>query len=149
MIYFIQAGRLGPIKIGHTNNGVEERLKELQTGSPDKLILIGIIEGDVKKEQELHKRFKNYRVRGEWFNNSPELDNYILKHIVKYKERHSFKDDIRTGVDLEQILQGIEQKYIIGALEMTGGKKSLTAQLLGMTMRSLRYKLEKYELYFH
>lgn len=48
-----------------------------------------------------------------------------------------------TGVDLEEITAGIERKYIERALEMTKGHQGQAADVLGITVRSLRYKMKK------
>jgi hypothetical protein len=37
VVYFVQAGDGGPIKIGPTTNDIRERVKRLQTGNPENL----------------------------------------------------------------------------------------------------------------
>ena len=65
-IYFIQAESGGPIKIGYTKD-IKARLSSIQTGHPDTLILLGAFPGNPNDEHNLHKEFKTYHVRGEWF----------------------------------------------------------------------------------
>jgi two-component system response regulator PilR (NtrC family) len=48
------------------------------------------------------------------------------------------------GMDLEKFLESIERKYLLKALERTGGVRKRAAELLGMTFRSFRYKLSKH-----
>ncbi len=48
------------------------------------------------------------------------------------------------GVVLDEILAEIEKKYLRSALEKAGGVRTEAAKLLGMTFRSIRYKLDKY-----
>jgi len=50
------------------------------------------------------------------------------------------------GVDLDGLVQDVESRLITQALERTGGRKKEAARLLGITFRSLRYRLEKLEL---
>ena len=50
------------------------------------------------------------------------------------------------GFDLEEHVQGIERSYIAQALQKTGGKKTQAAELLGMSFRSFRYYMKKYNL---
>jgi hypothetical protein len=76
--YFVQAEDGGNIKIGYTSRDPVCRLAGLQTGSPHKLILVGIIEGNV--ESELHRKFAHLRSHNEWFKNDKELVNYIERH---------------------------------------------------------------------
>ena len=66
MIYLIQAGPLGPVKIGH---GVDlaERLRCLQTGNHEVLHLLRSIEGGKDEETWLHERFRSLHLRAEWF----------------------------------------------------------------------------------
>ena len=51
-----------------------------------------------------------------------------------------------TGFDLGQHVEQIERRFISQALEKTGGKKAKAAELLGMTFRSFRYYMKKYDL---
>lgn len=67
-IYLIQSGAAdGPVKIGFTLGPPEQRLALLQVGNPNELRLLGLIRGTVQNERELHKRFRNHHIRGEWF----------------------------------------------------------------------------------
>jgi two-component system response regulator PilR (NtrC family) len=52
-------------------------------------------------------------------------------------------NDVENGVQLDDILASIEVAYINKALEITEGKKNKAADLLGITFRSFRYRLEK------
>ena len=52
-------------------------------------------------------------------------------------------DEVEHGVSLERILEEIERAYLEKALSLTENKKKQAADLLGMTFRSFRYKLEK------
>lgn len=50
------------------------------------------------------------------------------------------------GIALEALLDDMEKKYLLKALEMTGGAKKRAAELLGMSFRSFRYRLAKFGL---
>jgi two-component system response regulator PilR (NtrC family) len=50
------------------------------------------------------------------------------------------------GFDLEQHVREIEREYIAEALRRAGGVKVKAADLLGMSFRSLRYYMKKYNL---
>ncbi len=50
------------------------------------------------------------------------------------------------GVDLPALLEEIEKTYLSEALKRCQGKKVEAAHLVGMTFRSFRYKLEKYQM---
>ncbi len=69
-VYFLGEDENGcsPIKIGVAKN-IEKRTRNLQTGNPSTLQLLGWIEAaaDFKLEGDLKRRFDAARVRGEWF----------------------------------------------------------------------------------
>jgi two-component system response regulator PilR (NtrC family) len=50
------------------------------------------------------------------------------------------------GMALEPLLEDLEKKYLLKALERTGGAKKKAAELLGMSFRSFRYRLAKFDL---
>jgi hypothetical protein len=78
-IYFAQAKTLGFIKIGAAAD-VVGRLKEIQTGCPDEVELLGVIRDldcALRREGELHRRFAKSRHRGEWFHPTDDLLDFI------------------------------------------------------------------------
>ena len=76
MIYFIQQGNNGPIKIGKSNDP-KKRLRSLQTASPHELCLLKTLPENFIKESEIHEKFKEYRIEGEWFEPASEVLEYI------------------------------------------------------------------------
>ena len=140
MIYFIRSGSKGPIKIGFTSNSVEERMSDLQVGNPFKLYLVGCISGGIDKEAELHQMFKDDRINGEWFRSSFLLNKYIIENCETVPRNSA---DIKAGVDLDAILRTIETEYITKALDLTIGNKRRAAEMLGISFRSIRYRIDK------
>ena len=51
-----------------------------------------------------------------------------------------------TGLDLDARLDEIEQRYVQMALERTSGVQTRAAELLGLSFRQFRYKLQKHSL---
>jgi two-component system response regulator PilR (NtrC family) len=49
----------------------------------------------------------------------------------------------REGVDLDKLMEDYERSLILEALRPAGGVKKRAAKLLGISFRSLRYRLEK------
>jgi two-component system response regulator PilR (NtrC family) len=47
------------------------------------------------------------------------------------------------GIKLDQALSEIEKDYIVRAIKISRGSKQRAADLLGINMRSLRYRMEK------
>ena len=72
MIYVIQAGEAGPVKIGVASD-VRKRVGSLQTASPAPLSILHVFEGEEAEERALHRRFAAYRQSGEWFAPVPEI----------------------------------------------------------------------------
>ena len=52
-------------------------------------------------------------------------------------------DDVEQGVDLDEILSTIENGYLKKAMELSGGNKSKAADYLNLSLRSMRYRLDK------
>jgi two-component system response regulator PilR (NtrC family) len=50
------------------------------------------------------------------------------------------------GIELEQVLNSVELRLLQEALRRTGGVKKDAASLLGISFRSIRYRLLKYNL---
>ncbi len=74
-VYFARAESGGPVKIGHAHNP-RRRLTMLQTGNPEPLRLIRVIEGDIATEAAAHEAFAARRIKGEWFS----FDEEMLRH---------------------------------------------------------------------
>jgi DNA-binding NtrC family response regulator len=54
-----------------------------------------------------------------------------------------FSSENPNGVNLDSYIEKIESRIIFAALKAAGSNKYRTAELLGITFRSLRYRLEK------
>jgi hypothetical protein len=72
-VYIIQEEFTGHVKIGVSTN-IGQRLRNLQTANSGKLKVIGIKASNdpYTLEHELHQKFKDYRIQGEWFSHLPE-----------------------------------------------------------------------------
>jgi two-component system response regulator PilR (NtrC family) len=66
--------------------------------------------------------------------------------IEGVRDRRYDVDEVSKGVALDAILEEIEAAYLRKALECSGGSKNRAAELLGISFRSLRYRLEKLNL---
>mgnify|MGYP001563209798 CR=1 FL=1 len=70
--YFIFDGL--DVKIGRGQDAIK-RMNSLQCGSSKKLSLLKVLEGDL--ETELHRKFEDWRIRGEWFQLSQPIANFL------------------------------------------------------------------------
>ena len=51
------------------------------------------------------------------------------------------------GCALDDVLGEVERRLMLQALERTGGVRKAAAKLLGITFRSLRYRLDKHAIH--
>lgn len=78
IVYFIKNIITNNIKIGRTNDDIETRLSCLQTGNDCELVVIKTIECYSRIiEKELHTKFAEYHVRGEWYKITEEQINEL------------------------------------------------------------------------
>ena len=71
------------------------------------------------------------------------LSIHKRRWIEGIKDRRFDLDDVARGVSLDTILEEIEKAYLEKALACSGGSKNKAADLLGISFRSLRYRLDK------
>jgi hypothetical protein len=72
IVYFIQAGENGPVKIGYTYEP-EKRLIAMQGNHYEMLRILRVVPGNRYGERRLHQHFAHLRIRGEWFSFSEEM----------------------------------------------------------------------------
>lgn len=96
MIYFIQAGDGGPIKVGFTHGPISSRMSSLQAACPDVLSLLATTDGDRKTEAELHVRFAQDHIRGEWF--APSILPHIYEFAPVSEENERISASVRSRV---------------------------------------------------
>jgi two-component system response regulator PilR (NtrC family) len=71
------------------------------------------------------------------------LSLHKRRWIEGFKDRRFDLDEVSRGVALDSILEEIERAYLKKALDCSGGNKNKAAELLDISFRSLRYRLDK------
>jgi len=71
------------------------------------------------------------------------LSLHKRRWIEGFKDRRFDLDEVARGVLLDDILEDIERGYLSKALDCSNGNKNKAAELLGVSFRSLRYRLDK------
>ncbi len=71
------------------------------------------------------------------------LSVHKRRWIEGIKGRRFDLDEVANGVSLDSILEEIERAYVKKSLECSGGNKQKAAALLDISLRSLRYRLDK------
>ncbi len=104
--------------------------------------------------------------RHEWRGNVRELENVLERAAAFVAGTEITLDDVAQwvgnlsrgheqtvpsdippeGLDLESLINGVERDLLVKALARSGGVKKDAARLLKLNARSLRYRLEKYEI---
>ncbi|MBZ4643549.1 MAG: pilR [Deferribacteraceae bacterium] len=74
------------------------------------------------------------------------LPSSISEHIFDDSLNVDVNSELKLPVNLESLVEKIEEKYIRKALEVTKNNQSKAAKLLGLTLRTFRYKMEKYDV---
>ncbi|HYM00926.1 MAG TPA: sigma-54 dependent transcriptional regulator [Blastocatellia bacterium] len=113
---------------------------------------------------EVSEETLHYLDSYDWPGNVRELENTIERavaleptnvmmperlpeRILKYKPRNISECDLpQEGIDLEAYLAQLEKDYIIRALQRTGGNQTRAAEVLNMSVRSLRHLLDKHKI---
>ena len=92
-VYVIGPKDHGPVKIGYSKN-VEKRLKQLQTGHPEPLVIHAKEEFTIKMGKAVERKFlreMNYKkAEGEWLDVSP---SDAAQHLGWYGIRYSEEPD--------------------------------------------------------
>jgi two-component system response regulator PilR (NtrC family) len=120
-------------------------------------------EGSGQVEKRCSEEVLRYLEEYEWPGNVRELENTIERavalergaeisagrlpeRILRYSpQRGSGEYHLpEEGIDLEGYLRELEKSYLLEALRRTGGNQTRAAELLQMTVRSLRHCLDKY-----
>jgi len=74
------------------------------------------------------------------------LSIHKRRWIEGIKDKRFDLDEVKNGVSLDVILEEIEKAYLGKALDCTNGKKQEAAELLGISFRTFRYRLQKLEI---
>lgn len=86
-VYLLNAWGTDNYKIGVTKRKIEKRIKQLQTGCPDEIILIKQFDCEHyrKVESFLHRQHASKRIEGEWF----VLDDLDIKLFELNCQKHN------------------------------------------------------------
>ena len=71
------------------------------------------------------------------------LSLHKRRWIEGFKDRRFDLDEVARGVALDSILEEVERGYLKKALDCSNGNKNKASELLGISFRSLRYRLDK------
>ncbi|MDX9724055.1 MAG: sigma-54 dependent transcriptional regulator, partial [Myxococcota bacterium] len=125
------------------NKFAKEQNKEIEGLSPEAMqLLMGYrFPGNVRE-------LENIVERAVTLSSSPKISTELLPSPMLQKEqltRVSAELGLpEEGIDLEQMVEGLERSLLDKALARTKGNRTEAAKLLNISFRSLRYRLNKY-----
>ncbi len=116
-----------------------------------------------KDVRGISPRAQEALLRHDWPGNVRELENVIQRYValsegptivdIEIQSMHGAPEHAaaevgevtipEAGIDLETLMSVHEKKYIEAALARTGGNMAQAAKILGLTYRSIRYKVKK------
>jgi len=102
--------------------------------------------GNVRELENLMERSVALSTTNIILPDSLALSVHKRRWIEGVKDRRFDVDEVAKGVALDTILEEIERAYLKKALECSQGSRSRAAELLGISFRSLRYRLDKLDL---
>tara|TARA_Y200000002_G_scaffold320947_1_gene280943 strand:+ start:372 stop:902 length:531 start_codon:yes stop_codon:yes gene_type:complete len=90
-VYIVAPNKEGPVKFGYSSNP-EERLRQLQTGSPERLVLLNVRDFKEERfarfaEERIHHELRQFSTHGgyyEWFNISTIEAEMVLSDFPFY-----------------------------------------------------------------
>ena len=99
--------------------------------------------GNIRELENLMERSVALSTTNILLPDSLALSIHKRRWIEGIKDRRFDLDEVSQGVALDSILEEIERAYLLKALEVANGNKNNAAELLGISFRSLRYRLDK------
>jgi len=103
-VYFVRQNGGKPVKVGYTSNDTpEKRIKQLSTGSPYGVYIVGYIKSDraYELEQEIHAMCNHLRLDGEWF---MLTDDTIDKLITYYSDGCVGQEFVKKRHKIDRII---------------------------------------------
>lgn len=120
VVYFVQVGRNGPVKIGHAGH-IGKRLQSLQCGNQELLVVLATIKGGKPEERAYHAALAADRIRGEWFRPTEAV--------------LAFAADAKRGVGLRLPMAGSRSH---AAIVSAAGNVERIVKLRGLSVHAVR-----------
>jgi len=136
IVYFIKLNGLSAIKIGKTSKSVfVSRISTFKTHAPYGIEILGVIETEdgIKLEKLFHKRFKPFRLSGEWFEISEDVvlglinlhngkirqEKYnTLQRLMIYDTKEIGETEVNTDSILRFLVDGLKESSVMSIKEI-------------------------------
>ena len=132
---------ISPLAISFVNKYADEMGKEIRGISPKALEILENYDypGNVRE-------LENIIARSIALESTNIIRPETLPPLVSGKDYVELGDDLSSDTNLDSLLDSIEKKMLLKTLRSTGGNKTEAAKKLGITLRSLRYRLVKHNI---
>lgn len=132
---------ISPLAIHFVNKYSEEMGKEIRGISPKALETLEQYDypGNIRE-------LENIIARSVALESTNIIREETLPPLVSGKDYFELETNFSSETNLDNMLGGIEKKMIEKALALTGGNKTEAAKRLGITLRSLRYRIFKHHM---
>ncbi|MGH7885207.1 MAG: sigma-54-dependent transcriptional regulator [Thermodesulfobacteriota bacterium] len=133
---------IAPLAMHFLEKFSKEMNKDIESFSPETLEILERYHypGNVRE-------LENIIARSVALEPSPIIQKESLPNLIINNEIVELENTITSGNDLDSILGDLEKQMIENALKASRNNKTETAKLLGITLRSLRYRLSKHGFY--
>lgn len=91
-VYFIRFDRTKRLKIGYTTK-LGARLKTIENAGGERGELCALLLGTLALEQRAHHSFRQWRLKGEWFDYTPEC----AAHVERFRTEYGPSSDTLQG----------------------------------------------------
>src|SRR5579863_3011610 len=94
-VYVVGFGSYIKIRTSKTARG--RRIRNLQTSIPEKLVTYAHLEGGRELEEVLHRKFRMYRLLGEWFSKCGDVAEWIDAGcpVTRFRTARGFRYETR------------------------------------------------------
>lgn len=106
-VYFITCRQTGTVKIGSSLEP-NARLKEIQTGHPFDLKLEAVLPGGFDEENDMHRRFADERLKGEWFTITDMIELIIRNNPPPPPVRIPTREEVRARLQPFPVVEPIK-----------------------------------------
>lgn len=129
MTGFIYAIRcMDRVKIGFSTDPIL-RFNKVQSDNAEPCRLLGVIAGDLDLEAELHSRFSEYHIRGEWFHLKGAVAEFVCTMDEPFTKRQA-----ESLADLMCADDGFD---VVEWMKAVSGRQKIISDFTGITQSKI------------
>ena len=133
VVYFAEVENT--IKIG-VSLDVTTRIEELRSGTGKLFSVLGVIHGGYCAEGSLHRRFRDYRLYGEYFSRASGLMDFI-ESFDRAKPCYGCVHELGGSNILQKALDTTTRSVIVDAIKLVGNSNAAISKRIGMSKRNI------------